>query len=457
MANIPPAMHRVADRAERTRGFKTASVPRREASMLAFLFFLGAALFLEVNLVGRLLLPEAVLAALFPFAIFFHGRRLLEKGPATVIALAMLWLLFQVLTDLVRNTPFEDFSRGWSKIVFFTINFCALYLLIDNRQARLVAVLLGYVLSVFLRYFVDPSEYMSDDPWKFGLGFAAGVGLLVLLRGKKDHGALAVPAVAMMVLAGFVMSEGARSMGAICLATSIYMFTQMFLARKRSKRLKFSLLRAVFILVGGTMLAMALQEVYSYAALEGMFGSEAREKYVAQSRGQYGILLGGRTEIYASSQAVADSPILGHGSWAKDRKYVLILLELRRLGYDLDDSILRSDLIPTHSHLMGAWVEAGIGGIVLWLWTLGLTLRVLTSLYLVRHPLAPVAVFIAINLLWDVLFSPFGHERRIIVDISLIVLLFARDQILSGRWVGSKKNPHEAVDRHHLVQPGSVS
>jgi O-antigen ligase len=186
-------------------------------------------------------------------------------------------------------------------------------------------------------------------------------------------------------------------------------------------------------------------------------GSEARNKYLIQSRGQYGLLLGGRNEIYASSQAIIDSPILGHGSWAKDRKYVLILLELRRAGYQIEDNILKSDLIPTHSHFFGAWVEAGIMGALFWAWVLLLVVRIVTSLYLVRDPLVPLIVFLAINMLWDVLFSPYGHDRRIISDFSLVVLLFARDVLLAGRLMGKEASRHESVHRHDLVQPGSVS
>jgi hypothetical protein len=60
--------------------------------------------------------------------------------------------------------------------------------------------------------------------------------------------------------------------------------------------------------------------LYEYGASEGWLGDEAREKYLIQSSGDMGILLGGRTQILASAQAIIDSPVIGHGSRAKDSK-----------------------------------------------------------------------------------------------------------------------------------------
>ena len=60
-------------------------------------------------------------------------------------------------------------------------------------------------------------------------------------------------------------------------------------------------------------------------------------KYEQESAGYYGVLLGGRPELLAELPAVYDSPILGHGSWAREPLYIieqrqaLLLLGYRRL------------------------------------------------------------------------------------------------------------------------------
>ena len=50
--------------------------------------------------------------------------------------------------------------------------------------------------------------------------------------------------------------------------------------------------------------------------------------------GEYGLLLGGRSEFLVSSLAVLESPVIGHGSWAKDCRYASLYVELKReAGY----------------------------------------------------------------------------------------------------------------------------
>ena len=129
-----------------------------------------------------------------------------------------------------------------------------------------------------------------------------------------------------------------------------------------------------------------------------------------------------------------DRPILGHGSWAKNPGYAARILDARIHGYDIHyTSHVQSDLIPTHSHLMGAWVEAGVLGALLWLWAIFLVLRVLANLYITREPLGPLLAFIGFLMLWDILFSPFGAERRLTVPFNLVLMMFAWDVLRSRR------------------------
>ncbi|CAN0598211.1 unnamed protein product, partial [Laminaria digitata] len=130
-----------------------------------------------------------------------------------------------------------------------------------------------------------------------------------------------------------------------------------------------------------------------------------------------------------SSQAVADSPFIGHGSWAKNPKYAQRILELEKFGYEVNYIAAENQLIPTHSHIMGAWVEAGFLGMVFWFWVLMLVFRVLSNLYMVREPLAPMITFVGFLMLWDILFSPFGAARRVTVPFNIVLMMFAWDML----------------------------
>src|SRR5437660_8719552 len=103
-------------------------------------------------------------------------------------------------------------------------------------------------------------------------------------------------------------------------------------------------------------------------------------------------------------RAIRDSPIIGHGSWAKNPKYVAALQdELHKAGYQGSTVPISPDLIPTHSHLFGAWVEAGILGAVFWFWALGLVASVLPRLHRLGDARVALVAFLAISFLWDVL------------------------------------------------------
>ena len=158
-----------------------------------------------------------------------------------------------------------------------------------------------------------------------------------------------------------------------------------------------------------------------------MLGERSRDKYETQSAlGDIGILLGGRSESLVTVQAIQDSPLIGHGSWAKDRYYAeLRQLMLYRLGFVNRFIEPETDLIPTHSHLLGSWVEAGIGGALFWVGVLGLIIAALRRLYASDDPLRPYLVFLMFLFIWDILFSPFGAQRRLTNGFLMVAALFA--------------------------------
>jgi hypothetical protein len=95
---------------------------------------------------------------------------------------------------------------------------------------------------------------------------------------------------------------------------------------------------------------------------------------------------------------------------------------MRELGYFPGEEN-EECLIPTHSHLLGAWVEAGILGAVFWMWVFVLALRSLAVSFRYSDRLIPLIVFIAFFLIWDVFFSPYGAERRFVTTYYVVVLI----------------------------------
>src|SRR5260370_31508738 len=112
-----------------------------------------------------------VLGAL-PFVLIRHGRRLQMKPVRISVCVGLLWLAAQVLTDMIRESPMEDYSRGWSKILLTVTHFATVALLIRQSQRRFILYGAGLALGGVLTFYIAPTfaDYAEKYPWKFGLG-----------------------------------------------------------------------------------------------------------------------------------------------------------------------------------------------------------------------------------------------------------------------------------------------
>jgi O-antigen ligase len=233
----------------------------------------------------------------------------------------------------------------------------------------------------------------------------------------------------MSTILGIVnIASGSRNRGGVCLAVASYLILTSFLRRKGNGNLKVKATSVVIIAVGIVLSGVVVFWSYQYTASAGILGENAKDHLAKQSSGEYGLLLGGRRELLGSLPAIYDSPILGHGSWAKDPSYVIIEFEaLAALGYenatDGEDQLYDEGYIPTHSFILGAWVEAGIVGALFWGWVFVLTARSLTHLFPSHLVLLPIGAFCAFSLLWDILFSFYGGQMCFIETFYIVMVM----------------------------------
>lgn len=380
--------------------------------------------FIQFNMVGRLFMPDVLLACMLPILFYAHGQRLRSGLPMIFILLTFLWLFGQVATDIVRATVFQDYARGWAKIAFTLVNFCALYLLLYGHRRRLILFAIGLAAGGLIRYFVIPNMYAEGLPWKFGYGEPTTWFLVLLAAAVVSHKRLG-PFVASGILVGAAALNifmGFRSLGGICFLAACFLFVQtrwgQRLAGIRTKPRQVVLIGIVLVIAG-----VGVFQMYDYTARSGLLGEDAQEKYESQAFGEYGLLVGGRVEMLVSSRAILDSPFLGRGSWAKDYEYSSLLNELKRQAGYVTGAEDEEGLIPTHSHLLGAWVEAGLLGAVFWAWVLSLPIRVLLRPNSVMNRLTPLMAFFAFLLIWDIFFSPYGAERRFMTPYYAVIMM----------------------------------
>jgi O-antigen ligase len=210
-----------------------------------------------------------------------------------------------------------------------------------------------------------------------------------------------------------------RSFALVCFVTLCVAAFKIFNYRKLLSPRKVALMSLALGLG-----LVCFQQGYVFAVTRGWLGADALGKYENQAHGDLGMLLGGRSEAFSSVQAVRDSPIIGHGSYAKDQHYVDLMLEaIVAHGYTTGD--VETEGIPTHSHLMGAWVEAGILGAIFWGWVFFLAAKGLLITIGKSRELLPLTVFSGTILLWDILFSPYADMRRFTTTFFVIAMMRA--------------------------------
>jgi hypothetical protein len=401
------------------RTFSSRQLESLFANLLVFA--IPALAFLQIQVVGRLFATDVLVLAALPFVLVARVRPLAAPLPRKLLALGVVWLVAQVITDLVRQTAFNDYARGWAKIAFFLASFVVLYILAHNRPRRLVLYGVGLVIGGVLTFYLSPGPYAEAEPWKFGVG--GPVTLLLILLTSHRLVRWAFPLQLLMIGAAALVNlyMGFRALSGVCFLTAIYLMTGGFGGGRHHVSGRRVALFALLTLGAG----LAFLAIYGYAAREGALGETAREKYESQAAGELGLLIGARGEILISARAITESPIIGHGSWARDPEYAELSLELRRaLGYEVQPSdVVDAGLIPTHSYLFGAWVEAGLLGAAFWVWVLFVAFRALAKLGGRAGSLTPLILFAGFMLIWNVLFSPFGAEQRFLTAYCIVLLM----------------------------------
>ena len=271
------------------------------------LFACGLLSPLNFRLGGDIFFPDLFLIGSF----LFMGRRLGKLPGArylvTITILGCLWFLSQVITDIYRETPFEDWSRGWAKILFFLLDLLGLAVVTRLRLERIMAFSAGASIAMILQTLFFPNDFQADNgagdfaggPWKFGLGpgltsLAAVFGATSLSKsifsGWGEFAPLSIMGVMNLAFnsrSGFGMAMAAVAYGA--LKRHIDMFPGLRRSMGPSAFLALGFGAFVFV--------QALIGVYSVAAANNWLGDAARENTERKTSGDVSLIQAGTPGI----------------------------------------------------------------------------------------------------------------------------------------------------------------
>jgi hypothetical protein len=393
----------------------------------AALFLLGSAGVYSLNVVGALPYSEVLLLTMLPALLLTRGKRAFDRQYLWFYILAGGWFLGTQIADIYNGIPWYGRMKGTARVVFFVLDFIGLAILINNKTRRILV----FTLSLATLLFLSSTEFSSDFTlqWKFGLTHAvAMVSLLISSYFYKERRYWICFAIA-LILAVLNFRYGARSQLVIHVISAVLILPIFDSAQTqaRSARGTPNVVRVLVLLAMAGGVSYAANAAIKYAAEKGIFDESTNSKFQTQSEGDYGVLVGGRPETLVAIQAIRDSPILGHGSFAFGVKYLELKQDIQyEHGYSDSDEPEDTEfpIIPTHSHLTLAWVEGGILGGICWIYIFILVLRALLRLTTLRPYLAPLYSYLLVNFLWDILYSPFGSVNRMRAAFFILLSYF---------------------------------
>lgn len=388
---------------------------KRVVAIFVIMFFS----FYSFNFFGRFLLVEILLFIIFLVHMLEGKITPTTKRLKPLVGLLFLALISQIFVDMVSGNVLISMLKGFSLILFTITNLYGISILTNFRTIEVRVALLGYSLGGLASFILQPSTYARSEIWKFGIGYPLTLTVLVIISLPALGRYRFLPLVSLAPLSAISLSLGARS---LALFTLLPLFFLRYIRVARDVNY-FRIFRVVLIISIGILV---FYSAYSKLAENGSLGVKAQSKYLAQTSSGGNIVINSRSELIFAARGIADSPILGHGSYAEMgpelQLKILNFVEKSGLYYDIAPlNKLYGNRIPVHSMVLQWWLWFGALGV---LFPLRLSFLYFKSLKSQNRE--PVFYYLALSGLWNLFFSPYGETYRILIPLTIVVLLTPR-------------------------------
>lgn len=375
-----------------------------------------------LNLVGRLMLAEMI--AFLSFPLFTITALLKEfKGLRVVVKGLLFMLLLQVLSDYVNNSSSIDYLRGWSVIIFSIISTIFLVKHFSNNSNAIVPYF--FVLFITRLLFVEQDldlNSMVDNSNLFKARFVGFLNIGVMLIGyylyRSNKFRLVVITFFMYAILCFVLN--ARSNGLIFSVSSALLFV-------KSTNMKFSKGKVFMlsIFVSGIFYLGYIYYVNKVLNNDVRSSMSMQLGQMSNPYNPFELLYYGRNDAVIAIYAITDNPLLGFGSWAKDKngKYSKIQGQLLK-----SETLSERTYIPNHSLILGTWLYSGVFGFLGICYILRYLLKEFFRIYnkKIISPILPVLTVLSIDMCWAMCFSPYGLLRTSFPIFAALIIVFQK-------------------------------
>lgn len=390
-------------------------------------FFVGLMVCPKINIIGEIYVGE-ILAIIYIMLHFFKIK--LNNFEKSFVFFGMLWTVAQILSDIINETELISALKGEIAPFLFVVVTIAFIKYFSRRIHSIPSFLFGVTVGNLIYLFIFPSDYFTFNAWKWGLGSTLITLFTIYYSFFVRKQNILLLLIVFLCFAAISLFHSSRSLGLLPLFSLLLWFwlngqqSSNFLSHFKNQFgvFKLSILGLALLF----FINFAFSLLFSSDIVLQYFSEEDAKKYQTQSSGGYGILIGGRSELLVSLQAIAEKPLLGYGSWAKDEtgEYTSLLSYLKyKLGYsdiqEQESEYTEVQLIPAHSIIFGAFLWAGIFGAIFWIFLLNWLIRVFIYFH---HQLPLYFYFTGVGLFWGIFFSPFGASSRWSIALFVAVL-----------------------------------
>lgn len=397
-----------------------------------FLFGLFATYGPSVNIIGQLRVTEIILLLIGVLYIRDISRSV-SRNEIFFAAMFVFTALCYVFFDLInQGITASTLKRAGSYILLGAV-FLVITWLIAKDKRRMFAALLGFCLSFFIVYAFSitiPNNNFHDVPWLVGMGKAVMLITFVAMVCLPRLRYLFVVLIIALIITHITI--GSRHLFLLTSAALfLFIFSEIF-GSKMPQKFHFRQLGVLACLSLG-IVSLVCVTYFSLTAINVM-PEKVVERMERQINGRQGFIVTARPDVAAAIIGIAKKPLTGYGSGTVDRD---IFHNYARFSSASIDSLFWENFrnkgkwtsSPSHSHLFGAWVDAGFLASIAWIIVVIFTSKTLIQTSFYRNPLTPLTVFASLTMLWDVIFSPGPNRIEVGLILALLFMAMYRMQI----------------------------
>lgn len=343
-----------------------------------------------------------------------------------------LWIIGLVISGWFNNSSSNDLYKQVGKVACLFFYFPVAIWALKDKPQRILTFVLGLGLSGIMQFFVFPvADFQAEveaaglehafeitTAWFISPFFAAFCSILYY----KDYRRLAIIIAACYGI--WAVFNNSRMALLIYITTALLLIYLSDTVKNDVKAVREKIgknyKRALFLLLIGFVVSAY---IYQYLAENEMLDERSTEKYYNQRTNSRLGLASGRQDFFTSAYAICFHPFIGYGVPPKDKEH-----RTAQFGRIVKNSNINFNLVPTHSHLLGAWVQAGLLGVFFWLLMLQILYKYVKNVFLYDYRMWAFSIIYILTYCWDIFFSPYGGARgyRLAFIFSYFIVMIIR-------------------------------